>query len=818
MNFPCINRLTLAVSLALFALPATALPVENLILQAENLPEDFSAHFFDSPLISRVELNGEYLGDAQILLSRQQTIQLVNFTHSQDSKLPSMLRNRWSTLLNKPFPLGKCEKNCPQGLQNVFYSLAESTLYIVTEDAAKSGGHSRHVDLPDGGSSGLILRNQINIVGGEVQPWSGYQNLQLQGSIGNWTAQASSQISRSDFENSETQARLNSLYLQREMPNHAIRAGLFLPDSQGILRQPMMPGRSNTQTLVGMMVSSSDQLLEAMAQPSLYPIFVTANRDSQVEIYRDGNLINSQPVSAGLQQLDTTLLPSGIYGIEVRVLENGTETSRSEETVYKPNNWRNLDNRWQYNIYGGVEKELGNNNSPQSTGGSAFGASTSYLLHPRIVVGAAVQHNTSNSQVGLSADLQVSDKGRFYGSVGVSDRWGSRFDTQYNWQVLPQTSLMMNHSQSWYQDENSRCTALSCSSSRQHNSGLTVNHRLNNGDNLSLRGSHNSKQSGVGVDANWRTRFKFKETPISLSVNMFDRPYSQNSNQRNRGANANVSFTFGGKNRSIYTSLGSRNDNKGSRDIFASIGASQHFEHGPVRQLSVGVTGDKHGFAGNIHSDFSSRYASGTVYAQQSGDSQKISGGLNLNNTVAIGNGQLSVSHSADGYASQSGMIVDVESDDPDVKLRAWDSQGSATTLRSGRNFIPVSAWKSGIVQIDFEGKDAPPLKIWPTELSYHLNKGGVTHSKVRIMKTMTVIGRVVDHNGEPLGGVKMVNHAGHGISESDGFVVTDVHEYTPELTMHLRNDKQCKITLEPSKIRKENNILMAGDLYCNPQ
>ncbi|EMM6517387.1 hypothetical protein AZ021_004535 [Enterobacter ludwigii] len=148
----------------------------------------------------------------------------------------------------------------------------------------------------------------------------------------------------------------------------------------------------------------------------------------------------------------------------------------------------------------------------------------------------------------LSADLQVSDKTRFFCSLGVSDRWGSRFDTQFNWQLLPQTSLMLNHSQSWFQDD------YAYTASRQHTSGLTVNHRLDNGDSLSLRGNHYSRQSGTGLDANWRTRFKIQDTPVSLSVNASDRPYSQSSSQRNRGVNLNMSFSFGENNRSIYIS------------------------------------------------------------------------------------------------------------------------------------------------------------------------------------------------------------------------------------------------------------------------
>lgn len=809
--------LAIAVALFVFALPAAAVPMEDLFTQAENLPDDFSAHFFDAPLLTKVELDGEYLGDAMILLSRNKTLQLVNFTQSLESKLPAATRGRWAKVLNAPYPLGKCEKACPQDLVSLHYSLATTTLYIATTAADELKSKSRHVVLPEEGSHGLILRNQLNLIGGEVQPWSGYQSLQMEGSVGNWTAQAASQISRSDVEKSETQTRISSLYLQREFPGAMLRSGLFMPDTQGIIRQPVMPGRSSLNTVMGVMGGSSDTLLDSQAQASLYPVYVTANRDSIAEIYRDGVLVNSQPVAAGMQELDTTVLPGGIYGVEVRLIEGGREISRTEETIYKPTSWRNPDRRLQYNLYAGVEKQLGNNGYNQTEGAGAFGASANYLLHPKVIVGGAVQRNAGSNQAGVSADIQSSMSTRLYGSAGVSDQWGSRFDSQFSWQFQPQTSLMLNHSQSWYQDENSRCSVNSCKTVKQHNSGVTVNHRLGNGDSLSLRGTQYSRENGVGVDANWRTRLTIKDTPVSLSLNAFDRPYSQNGSSRNRGASLNLSFSLGENKRALNASLGSRNDNRGNREMFASAGMTQYFEQGPIERVNANVTGDSYGLGGNVYSDFKHRYASGSVYAQQSSASKSLSGGLNMNNTLAIGGGKISASHSPESWASHTGMIIDVESDDPAVKLKAWDNQGSSSSLKAGRNFVPVTAWKSGQLQIDHVGNDGPALKIWPAELPYHQNKGGVTSSKVRVMKTVTVIGRVVDHLGEPMSGVKLVNHAGHGISESDGFFVTDMHEHTPELVIHSRDNQQCKVILDPARVKRENNTLMVGDLSCKP-
>ncbi|MDP0919456.1 hypothetical protein Q6272_30870, partial [Klebsiella pneumoniae] len=69
-------------------------------------------------------------------------------------------------------------------------------------------------------------------------------------------------------------------------------------------------------------------------------------------------------------------------------------------------------------------------------------------------------------------------------------------------------------------------------------------------------------------------------------------------------------------------------------------------------------------------------------------------------------------------------MIVDVESDLDDIQVRADDFNGTNAMLRPGRNFIPVSAYKSGTVSFDFEGNDVPAASIQPARTTYHLNKG----------------------------------------------------------------------------------------------
>lgn len=81
------TRLAAVIAFTLMSLQAAALPMEDLISQTENLPEDFSSHFFNAPLMTRIELDGQYR-DAMILLSTEKTVQLVNFIQSNESQFP----------------------------------------------------------------------------------------------------------------------------------------------------------------------------------------------------------------------------------------------------------------------------------------------------------------------------------------------------------------------------------------------------------------------------------------------------------------------------------------------------------------------------------------------------------------------------------------------------------------------------------------------------------------------------------------------------------------------------------------------------------
>lgn len=387
------------------------------------LPEDFEAHFFEVPLAVRVELDQRYLGDAMVVLSRDNRVQMLAFTDTEQSTEPATLRQLWLQRLEGGRMLGDCLQNCPDGLQAIHYSLANSQLSLLTSDAEKLEQDARYHRLPEQGSTGLLLRNQLNLVNDGEQT-SGRIGLLGQGNLHNWTTLAEARADRSPAEQGDVRYRMNQLYAERMHEEQFFRLGYFSTGAEGLVRQPTLLGRRPDSTL-GLMLGSSDSLLVDNGQASAIPVYVTPNRPGIVEIYRNGSLINSQPVQPGLQALDTRVLPGGIYDVELRLLEDGLETSRSEASIYKPSRWQNIDSRWRYNVYLGQQLELLSNWDSHREQGLALGALTNYLLHPAAVLGLSMQQVGADLQLGTSLDWDVHERFKLYASLNQTQGLGN---------------------------------------------------------------------------------------------------------------------------------------------------------------------------------------------------------------------------------------------------------------------------------------------------------------------------------------------------------------------------------------------------------
>ena len=821
---PIAAALALLICTSALAAPAAsgAATPGSLITQAQGLPAGFADHFFDVPLAVRVDLDHQLLGEALIVLSRDDRVTLLEFTDTGDSKVPAATRDTWQGLLEKGVALGACTQSCPQKMISAYYNLEGSQLSILTQDVELSSEAPRFYDQPDGGSLGLIINNQLNLNGGQQDSLGGRYGLQASSSVGNWSQVFNLQLARQSGNDQPMRHAIHELYTQRELEGQFFRLGHFTPNSDGLTRQLRSFGAS-PDTALGIMYGSSDSLAINNPKPSVYPIYVTANRQAAVEIYRNGLLINTQAVAAGLQTLDTRPLPGGIYEVEVRLVEDGLTTSTTQELVYKPGNWRNAEDRWRYNLFAGRETKLFSNWDEQASGAVTAGASLNYLLHPRVILGLSARQVREQLQYGSSVDWTVADNTSLYANVYQTREHGTGLDLQglYSFGA---TNLVFSHNRSWLDTRDTYETLPDGTRLRRNtfvgqasNSALSVNHRLDAKNTLNMRVSHSQGNvEGAGLDLGWSRHDSFFGSDANWRFSVFDRPGSAGTNdQRNRGVDVSLSVNLGSDGRQISGSIGTRTARDGGRDNNASITYRQNLTDHVLQSVSATAITDTYGVGLSGMANFSTDVVSGDGFVQRSSFNGDFSGGLNLNSTFVAGAGKMLLSSQYQGNGA--GMIIDVETDLDEIALRADDLGGGSAVLRPGRNYVPVSAYKSSSVSFDFEGNHPPAANIQPARSSYHLNKGGVDYRKITVMKTVTVLGRLLDERGAPLKGHHVINHASRGVSEVDGFFSMEMSASAPTLQVRYQNQLLCQFRLDPSTAPDENDVLMIGDLRCTP-
>ena len=821
---PIAAALALLICTSALAAPAAsgAATPGSLITQAQGLPAGFADHFFDVPLAVRVDLDHQLLGEALIVLSRDDRVTLLEFTDTGDSKVPAATRDTWQGLLEKGVALGACTQSCPQKMISAYYNLESSQLSILTQDVELSSEAPRFYDQPDGGSLGLIINNQLNLNGGQQDSLGGRYGLQASSSVGNWSQVFNLQLARQSGNDQPMRHAIHELYTQRELEGQFFRLGHFTPNSDGLTRQLRSFGAS-PDTALGIMYGSSDSLAINNPKPSVYPIYVTANRQAAVEIYRNGLLINTQAVAAGLQTLDIRPLSGGIYEVEVRLVEDGLTTSTTQELVYKPGNWRNAEDRWRYNLFAGRETKLFSNWDEQASGAVTAGASLNYLLHPRVILGLSARQVREQLQYGSSVDWTVADNTSLYANVYQTREHGTGLDLQglYSFGA---TNLVFSHNRSWLDTRDTYETLPDGTRLRRNtfvgqasNSALSVNHRLDAKNTLNMRVSHSQGNvEGAGLDLGWSRHDSFFGSDANWRFSVFDRPGSAGTNdQRNRGVDVSLSVNLGSDGRQISGSIGTRTARDGGRDNNASITYRQNLTDHVLQSVSATAITDTYGVGLSGMANFSTDVVSGDGFVQRSSFNGDFSGGLNLNSTFVAGAGKMLLSSQYQGNGA--GMIIDVETDLDEIALRADDLGGGSAVLRPGRNYVPVSAYKSSSVSFDFEGNHPPAANIQPARSSYHLNKGGVDYRKITVMKTVTVLGRLLDERGAPLKGHHVINHASRGVSEVDGFFSMEMSASAPTLQVRYQNQLLCQFRLDPSTAPDENDVLMIGDLRCTP-
>lgn len=794
-------RSLILLGMLLFGPLAVAADPVMLLQQARQLPDGFEEHFFGVPLMVRVTVDGRLLGDGEVLLGRDNSVQLLSLLDVQESEFDERERERWLSKLAIQLPLGECDMACPEGIVGLQYSLEESQLSVLTGQVEQEARDQRFMALPQE-SKGLLVQNQLNLVQGSQH--NGHYNLQLEGSWRQWSPFMEGDATWQEGQSSEV--GLAQLYGERLHEANFYRLGFFFPSAQGLVRQPNYYSGA-TPTVLGMMWGSSDLLRRERGVPSLAPIQVAPARPGMVEIYRDGNLIQSQPVVSGLQALDTRSLPGGIYEVELRLLEDGQETRRWREMIYKPSNWQTPEEPWRFNLFAGRQTRWLVRQGDSNLEGASGGAAINHLLLPSLVVGAGSQYVDRRAQHSLSLDWEATSQLHGFASLNQSVGMGWGYDLQgIYWHG--NSSLVASHSRNLRKQGDASSV-----------SSLSLQQSLEKWGSLGVYVSHQSGR-GNGADLGWHYSDRFLGRWVTWGVTLFDRPGSESTaQQRDRGSTLSLTVNLGGQDRQLSLGLGSNTSRSGGAQRSAYLNYQQEVDWGPLRQVSVGSTHDSYGTGLSGYGRFAAPWLGGDLFAQHSSYNEQVTGGINLESVVALGQeGELALgSRDMGGMGNEAAMILDIEADDEAARIRVSDDQGSVQTLGPGRHLVSVPALQSGTLQLEMADHEGAPLTIKPTVLPYHLNRGGVGYGQVNAVSIVTVIGRLLDGQGTPLKGAMVINHVDRTVSEADGFFAVEMSKHNSNLQVEYQGGQQCDLVLEMDRVKRQQAVLLLGDLVCSP-
>lgn len=785
----------------LLSVPLAAADPVLLLQQARQLPEGFEEHFFGVPLMVRVTVDGRLLGDGEVLLGRDNSVQLLSLVDVQESEFDERERERWLMKLGSYLPLGECSQACPEGILGLQYSLEESQFSVLTGEIEQAARDQRFIALPRE-SKGLLVQNQLNLVQGTQR--NGHYNLQLEGSWGQWTPFMEGDATWQ--EEGATDLGMAQIYGEQLYEANFYRLGFFFPSEQGLVRQPNYYSGA-TPTVLGVMWGSSDLLRRDRGLPSLAPIQVAPSRPGMVEIYRDGNLIQSQPVVSGLQAIDTRSLPGGIYEVELRLLEDGQETRRWREMIYKPSNWQTPEEPWRFNLFAGRQTRWLVRQGDSDLEGASGGAAVNHLLLPSLVVGAGSQYVDRRAQHSLSLDWEATSQLHGFASLNQSVGMGWGYDLQgLYWHG--NSSLVASHSRNLREQGDTSAV-----------SSLSLQQSLEKWGSLGLYVSHQSGR-GNGADLGWYYSDQLWGRGVTWGITLFDRPGSvSTAQQRERGSMLSLTVNLGGQDRQLSLGLGSNTSRSGGAQRSAYLNYQQEVDWGPLRQLSVGSIHDSYGSGLSGYGSFAAPWLGGDIFAQHSSYNGEITGGINLESVVALGReGELALgSRDMGGMGNEAAMILDIDADDEAARIRVSDDQGSVQTLGPGRHLVSVPALQSGALQLEMADHDGRPLTIKPAVLPYHLNRGGVGYGQVNAVSTVTVIGRLLDEQNQPLRGAMVSNPIGRAFTENDGFFALETSRRQPEFSVEHNGTLYCNNMARGQGRMDESDIILLGELRCSP-
>ncbi|HWL66919.1 MAG TPA: TcfC E-set like domain-containing protein [Geminicoccus sp.] len=558
------------------------------------------------------------------------------------------------------------------------------------------------------------------------------------------------------------------------------------------------------------------------------PVFLFLTERSQVEILRDGRLLGAGSYDAGNQQIDTGMLPRGVYDITLRIRgASGTVQEQTltfvKDTSFPP------PGEWQYfaelgmvteDDDGGVLPPLAS--TPLAKLGvarrlsPAFAVSTSVGTTDRTLLGEIdLRHLTPWTRSALQL-ASSSDGGTGFGASTFL-RLG-RFGVSLSGEIVLGSEGKGRRDD---RDEEERLWEFGNLDEARQSVSLSASYGWVGGTRLQLRGYYRNRDWedwGVGPTFSMpigRTRSLRTDLEISAT-------YSDDESL----AFGRVRFAFTPPQRPyrLTATAGTRyrqaNGDSTDRDtgfgFFGGLRATYDLEDLPIGDATVSMEATRDVDGGNrLGADIRARTAYGA--ADGAVGLEEWAGRRNI---VYQGFARTTVAANLDGLAvggRQSGdaaILAKFDGPAEAGRLAVSAGQSGQTTVQTGSSVVlPVGSLRSyrprassadgSLLDLRQEGTDLP---LYP---------GNVATARWQIHRLVSFYGRLLHPDGRPVANARIMGINGLSTTDDLGYFVAEVEEFGDHGVTLDGRTMACTITLAPPNEGTETDVISLGDVTC---
>ncbi|KVC48821.1 hypothetical protein WI71_09505 [Burkholderia diffusa] len=683
------------------------------------------------------------------------------------------------------------------GIRTEFNLRTFEVIAQLPKAAYSSEGEARSYNLADSTEKHLsgVLNYDMSVVKNARSDANGYLHLQSVTGVGVNHAYVEGDIRSGDDFN------LYEARLERDYRGLAITGGYLSTWSMSALGQTtFLPGGR----FIGVSAGNASRSEINDGSLARTPIFAFMPASGEVQLYRDGKLINVQQLPLGNQEINTRPLPVGSYTVRVDVVVNGRVVSSKTEQVYKPSNGGGGADT-QFQVYGG--QYIANNIRGQgSVSQPMFGVSGKKATKLGTFYGSSYYFD------GLAAAELRYQRDFKHGTIGVdtgaTTDGGYRFNANGSANIGP-LGAWANYMLTTGSTEkngiyNQRTTSFGSTISIARMFGWKNNATLN------LSGSlYNGGSQDYRIDY---SQDVYSNKWVRMTLNggqMFSRSGNGGRKWNNAfyvGLNATFSWGDAGIDYSrsldseqIGAHVGWRPTNISGVDyLSAGVNRSRslngQYGNSSSTQLNLGAQGHNRwfGWQGNVNVD-------------ETGDA---------NGTAAV-QGSVGWNTSGIGFNSkkgESGVIVNV-----DKTARGnleMVSSGGTQSLDGRSTFVPLTGYKEHKVNIRTRRDTPENFDIQGGEAKLVLYPGNVASMQPKVRRLVTVFG-VLTENGTVKPNTEIRNHIGKATTAADGGFVIDVDSAYPAIQYQTDAGGTCEIDFD---LTKAQGALWVDQVECKPK